>query len=1348
METNDRNDYAPTFKLILPISKVLKKNPLYITCYSLTKSGHLTFMGHNTYADAVLWLKKYNNSLMWLYRNTRHIHADFDLETPYTQKQFETLIDTYSTDITKLINSTNSNQLTIELTRKDFQYHTKRDDDGNVISIHIVCLTYKMDYIQQLELHREYNNTRTADEQTADTAIYSNGRAFYSVGSGKVGGMLFNYDPINEYDYRTIWIDNPTSDAQTITYTQPADHFPDDALVDADPIAYIMEHKNKYLRNTNSWIDLMRHVKWSKSLSKQDFCKDSITGKYSYDNNLAMWERETADYVIKDPTQLFNRITSKNIIPQIFTEHFFKTIKATDAERELIKSYKIPKSGDCDFGRVAFNTITGLLRVGGKYSFYYADVEIAKRALTADKYEPIHPLPNARDGFEDKLTEHIQDPNIKYKKYRAKWGVGKSRWVVKPIFELAVKADDTFLALTQTNSNNTQLLNNLKYTDPKTGTETKISSHQDSVFDSKFSVCSIESITKLKNTRPKYLVLDEYVSLIVQFNSITMADKEYKSFVLLMDMIRTAEQVIVLDADLTSKTYTHLLPDDDTPIHELTTSKFNNRVFNIHTKESSFFQLIYNDLMVDKLRTAIASNKRSTSNNLRTKYVALGINTLTINKDGLYINNELHNKTQTKILQSNLDDLIKQHDIQLFIYSPTITTGVSINTEDWFNTQYNIFNRFITINARTALQMTQRVRNITSNTYNILVGKMTKPKPNKTIEDVRAELTADIAIRKQLGGLELEQETNDAFIKSYLISRAEDANSKAQFTFALYELLKEHGLNTHIVAENIDGDESVALGGNLIADYINMKYPTLDDIYRLSAKLSNHETLEYEEDILFSYLKIFLNGVFTHTTETITHDQPINKSSKTRSVKTTKPTTYTFYGIYTYDELGGFMNRRDYAQTIQFRFMDKRNGITEMYHNFNKHQTQDHNPEFYGDTTDNLNKVKQTNIKNIIRIIRAYMSSLENDDGNIPREKLVFTDEIINHLKYIKPARKTPPKKKEQTTDCVLLSNMLQTNRALMSNFGYEYVRYKNVFKKVINPALHHTIPINQLPENIKIAPNTADKYATTKSKKMSVYGVKLVNKYGAKNPARMKELYDAPATLPEHTRLKEYVIKPTETLQNLIKRNNTDEHYPAEHKKTFGIKFFNGKCPSEKSLAVLTDHNPRDENNILTIYANVEKIKNANQAWIKETRDEIADINQKLIIHNAMVKQYKLTGKCDNPRLLDFSYLRDKKERLIRHLETIPRDVIKITNIFKHPIDRPPAPVQSLFDNIIAQTTIFYERPIFSNLRTDYANYPYNNDRYEQASYADKTNNNTPYDDISYKISWDNRPLKQIYAQ
>jgi len=161
--------------------------------------------------------------------------------------------------------------------------------------------------------------------------------------------------------------------------------------------------------------------------------------------------------------------------------------------------------------------------------------------LNADfEYDNIRNVrPHVKDFIENKLD------NIAVK---AMWGVGKSHTVLKPIIE-ALQSTHRIIILTENNAINSKFQKDypfLKSHQQEQNEKNTINFEIDSV------IISMESVTKLRFTNKKILlVLDEFESIINHFQSSTIKNT-YDTFVFIRNLCKSADKCVLLDADISN----------------------------------------------------------------------------------------------------------------------------------------------------------------------------------------------------------------------------------------------------------------------------------------------------------------------------------------------------------------------------------------------------------------------------------------------------------------------------------------------------------------------------------------------------------------------------------------------------------------------------------------------------------------------------------------------------------------------------------------------------------------------------------------------------------------------------
>ena len=206
------------------------------------------------------------------------------------------------------------------------------------------------------------------------------------------------------------------------------------------------------------------------------------------------------------------------------------------------------------------------------------------------------------------------------------------------------------------------------------------------------------------------LILDEICSLLNHFESPLMKNKEgmYNIF---HHLIAKSPKVICCDGDISNREFEYIKRfDQEVVIYENT---FIPRKYNyiFHYNEFSFINLIENDLQ-NKMNVVFVSMSASTCNKLE-KHFKDKYNTLCITAGS---------DDKIKKYLINIESMIIEKNIQLLIYSPSVTVGIDISMKDYFSKIYGYMSNN-SVSARDFCQMLNRVRNPISNEINIQIDR-------------------------------------------------------------------------------------------------------------------------------------------------------------------------------------------------------------------------------------------------------------------------------------------------------------------------------------------------------------------------------------------------------------------------------------------------------------------------------------------------------------------------------------------------------------------------------------------------------------------------------------------------
>lgn len=309
----------------------------------------------------------------------------------------------------------------------------------------------------------------------------------------------------------------------------------------------------------------------------------------------------------------------------------------------------------------------------------------------------------------------------------AKWGTGKTHYCLNSLIHHSKTIGKRVCIITENNALNREY--GEKFNGVSHLNKSKLSQEEPLI------ICSLESIHKLKEWYYDIVVLDEYESILNHFESETMENTSsgasgYNNMVVLFDKIRSADKVIALDADLTDKrleilntlkptiinkqyitenrweTYTHNLYHDDKEsfLSDLMMDLFNGKKVVLPTSSKKFGNVVYD--MVRDMDSDAECHRHLTI--------------CMINADGVRLtrNGKLVKTDTADKIMKNLTEWLISNDINLFIHSPSIKTGVSINKPIFHSVYAKISDKSCCV--REFIQMLYRCRTTIDTTINIL----------------------------------------------------------------------------------------------------------------------------------------------------------------------------------------------------------------------------------------------------------------------------------------------------------------------------------------------------------------------------------------------------------------------------------------------------------------------------------------------------------------------------------------------------------------------------------------------------------------------------------------------------
>lgn len=503
--------------------------------------------------------------------------------------------------------------------------------------------------------------------------------------------------------------------------------------------------------------------------------------------------------------------------------------------------------------KTTYNIRTGFLKHNDKKYNYLYDVKLKKKYENTSKLKDDYTLDTIEE-CEQIVTDFINN-KFSILSLKAKWGSGKSHQVLKRVM-LTHRNTHRILIISENNALNQKTLNDyINFIKSHLQAQTSAAGKLNNVdFDYSHLVCSVESIARitLNDTRPIILILDEYESIINQFESSTVENK-YNSWCHFAKIVKKSDKILCMDADLSNERL-EILDDllDTVEINKclvvknqketlldkfITKTEDENKIiyskkhiivnalnnnfwdckFNLLVDKTNWVEDILKDVM-DCKKIAIASCSNGVTEDLynnvlktneKTNILLIHQSGITMSCDGVEIERNNGNIKFSVLL--GLENHILEHDISVFIYSPTIKTGVSINSQIFDKSYaYGCNNSVV---DREFIQMIFRCRDLKDKEFNFFLNTgYNGLKTYKTTDDVMkcyihnqlVNLRQNIVKNKEVVPVSKEDIANFKHDKIYLKMRSinglETHTSLTSFTEGFMLKMKyNHGIHINFV---------------------------------------------------------------------------------------------------------------------------------------------------------------------------------------------------------------------------------------------------------------------------------------------------------------------------------------------------------------------------------------------------------------------------------------------------------------------------------------------------------------------------------------------------------------------
>jgi hypothetical protein len=439
---------------------------------------------------------------------------------------------------------------------------------------------------------------------------------------------------------------------------------------------------------------------------------------------------------------------------------------------------------------------------------------------------------------------------------KAKWGSGKTHIIIRNILNYANENNTRVILLTENNSLNRKI-----------SMDFNIQTHikNDNLDQNNHIVCSTESINKINFKNTDILILDEYETLINHYESNDTFDNTvYDKFKKFNSALNTVKKIALLDADISIER-TELIKEIigmDFNIFVINTNNFKDYDFNIYTHKQVLFDNMIYDCKTEKIiyPSSSKAHLKTIYNILIKKYPNKNI--LIYTADEVLFNNSIEPIKKIDIA-NNIEDFILDNKIDVFLYSPSIKTGISIN-KNYFNKCY-AYAHNKSICAREFIQMLFRARNLINKSINIAFNTSFRPiKPLVNKYNVKRYFINPLFLYKTLTIFEnktanitdelIEDNVNfePNYLQMKLINTMENFNSNNLFTQEMIlRLMYNHNIKLNYFNEfkPLDNDEieiKLTDEDELIDSFVKAPLIPINEYYDIKYNSSHNKKYKYD----------------------------------------------------------------------------------------------------------------------------------------------------------------------------------------------------------------------------------------------------------------------------------------------------------------------------------------------------------------------------------------------------------------------------------------------------------------------------------------------------------------------
>lgn len=751
-----------------------------------------------------------------------YVDIDEYKKDPITETEMEAVVEDYINEFNEEVKDNK-----VSITKDDVIILLNNDYKTELVkSLHLIVMGYSMDYLEQRQLVKNMIYKRNADGKTEryDSSQYSAHQQVRMTNQSKISahGEPKNYslivygDDAEKNNPRNALIHHPdkckklhykTSLTQTIKKIY-IDTDREQVNLSKNTFSIVLDKLDSNFWNKTGYWKIATWIIHSKKLMKMETwereSRQRASNIYTKANNDQLIKDipEVVDAGIPKLLNIFNASSSKYYFTMEFDRH--------ENDKELLQNYITENKLPIDINKLK-ETLSKHKKLTLHDKRY--DINLSNGFIT-DKIEFTtknfkHKFANEDEQYAVRDVEHISDidpDNIinsgkKLHLIRSAWATGKSHHIIKPLVNQLVMTK-SFLIFTPLNTINNKLF--ADYADFNAVSHLS----NGNMMTANIVICSIQSIWRIAERTFDYIILDEYEAIMDAFAGDNFGSEMNKTgsdcITHFKKKCADAEKIIFLDADLNSNRV-KLLKD---------AIKYQAPITIINNKQNNYneysFEIIKSKLeFIADIEKRINDNKKVViSTSIREKFGDVlyndwcvkfpDKNICYIHRDGVWLSLNIGGKDKhldkNEFIQ-NLEFYLDKYNINIWIYTPTISVGISIND---YQFDYGFSYGFhLTLPALQFLQSLFRARQLTMKHITILLEKecWTSAVPITT-EQMRYYIDNKVKTYSKyyVEYYKKNQTIDEFYIRNFCYSKTLQENSRRNFGAEFIKLLETHDL--------------------------------------------------------------------------------------------------------------------------------------------------------------------------------------------------------------------------------------------------------------------------------------------------------------------------------------------------------------------------------------------------------------------------------------------------------------------------------------------------------------------------------------------------------------------------